>query len=170
MQLLTGGLLASGEVGNILEGEKRSAFQNLLLKYANNPQLLTQMIARATLPLSQALTQSVTNSVQGNVASRGLAQAPGVFAGQETQALAPYVLQNQQNAQNAVLSALGAPAGTFQQPSNLTPALAMFMRSLSPGQQQGGGITLPGTPGTTSNPQPTFPIDIPSDPMGVGAS
>ena len=139
-QILLGGLTGAGELGNILEGQKQQSYQNYLLKIMQNPALLAQMINKATAPLSQALTQNVTNSVQGNLATRGLGQAPGIFSSTESQALAPYVLQNQQQAENAVLSSLGAPAGTFQPPQNLTPLLSMFLRSFgTPGGGGGGG-------------------------------
>lgn len=155
-QLLLGGLTGAGELGNILEGQKQSSYQNFLLKIMQNPQLLAQMINKATAPLSQALVQNVTNGVQGNLATRGLATSPGIFASTESQALAPYVLQNQQQAEQAVLSSLGAPAGTFGQPQNLTPLLGMFLRSFGTPGSGGGG----GSPGG-SNPNYPFGGPIP---------
>lgn len=182
-KLVTGGLLGAGELGNILEENKRNAYQNYVLNLMKNPAALAQMVTKAEQPLSQSLIQNVENTVQGNVASRGLAQAPGIFATQESQALAPFVQQNQQQAQNLVLSSLGLPQGTFQNPTNLSPAMQLFLQSFGfrniPGLNTGTptgvpqqtqappSLTWPATPGVQPGqggwdisgdiPQPTLP-------------
>jgi hypothetical protein len=158
-KLLTGGLAATGEVGNVLEGEKRSAYQNFVMSLLKNPGKLAQMAAQITQPLSRGLEQSVGNQVQGDLASRGLSQAPGIFAATESQALAPYEQQNQNIAMQAVLQSLGLPAGTFAQPTNLGPSLGLFLNQFKTPPQpntnpSNTGLTLPTAP----------PISDPNDP------
>lgn len=131
-KLLTGGMAASGEVGNILEEKKKADYQNFIMGILKNPAKLAQMTAQIQQPLSQGLTQSVDNGVQANLASRGLSQAPGIFAASEGQALAPFIQQNQQTALQAVLQSLGLPAGTFGSPVNTAPAFQAFMNTLKP--------------------------------------
>jgi len=178
-QLLLGGLFGAGELGNILEEEKQAALQKQVsdyLKYvtglAKDPAALSRMVVSAEQPLSAALTQNVNNQVQGNMAERGLSQAPGIFAATEAQALAPYVQQNQATAEQQVLSALGLPfsgqataQSTMQKPQDLSNLLAMFLRSFptkTPAQTPSTpGITLP----TQSDTGLTFPF--PTD-TGVG--
>lgn len=137
--LLSGGLLGAGELGNILEGQKQSSYQNQLLALMNNPAALSKMVLSAEQPINASLTQSIGNQVQGDLSQRGLSQAPGIFAQAESQALAPIQQQNYNTALQQVLQSLQAPASTFQTPTNLTPSLALFLRSLSGGK---GGFNV----------------------------
>jgi hypothetical protein len=137
MPLITGGSAVAGVGGNILEDVKKNEYQNFVLNLVKNPNQLAALISKLQQPLNNGLTQAVGNQVQGNLAERGLSQAPGVFAASESQALAPFYQQNQNTATQALLSALGLPAGTFGQPANTSGALGLFMNSLK--QRQGGG-------------------------------
>jgi hypothetical protein len=156
VKLLQTGVAGAGEVGNIIEQQKENAYRNFVLSLLNNPAKLGQMATQLAAPLSGALTQSVNNTVQGNMASRGLAQAPGIFAASESQALAPFVQQNQNSALQAILQALQVPSGTFKGPQNLAPLFSSLFSNnkLLPGQTQAPqpGLTLPvstGGAGTT---------------------
>lgn len=156
MKLLTGGLFGSGELGNLLQSHKQNQYQDLLLKYAQNPTLLTQAVTAATKPLDNALVQAVNNRVQGDMAARGLAQAPGIFGASEAQALAPFVQQNQQTAQQQVLASLGLPGevtGINRPPTDNSSALAMFLRAMG----QNPFTRLPGTNLPPQQGQPTLP-------------
>jgi len=174
-QLLTGGMFGAGELGNLLQAHKQSEYQDYITNLMKNPQLVSQMITKAQQPLSNALVQGINNRVQGDMAQRGLAQAPGIFAGTEAQALAPFELQQQQNAQQQVMQLLGLPgaATNINAPGqNMSPALQMFLRSFgTPGAKTqqlppawntnqsappNTGITPPDF-NTVIPPQPTFP-------------
>src|ERR1035438_7820190 len=144
MPVITGGTAAAGTVGNIMEEQKKAAYQNFVMGILKDPAKLAAMIAKVQQPLSQGLQQSVGNKVQGDMAQRGLSQAPGIFAATESQALAPYYQQNQAVAENAVLSSLGMPAGTFGQPANTSGAMSLFLNSLK--NRGGGGGVNAGTP------------------------
>jgi len=145
-KILTGSLFGAGELGNIISSNKQNSYQNFLLNLLKNPGQLAAMINKVTQPLSGALVQNVNNQVQANMASRGLSQAPGIFAGTEAQALAPYVQQEQSLAQQAVLSSLGLPgqvSGLNNPQSNLGPALAMFLKSFGGNTPFGGSSWNP---------------------------
>lgn len=137
-QILSGGAFGAGEVGNIIESEKQAAYQNFVMSLLKDPAKLQALVAKLQQPLNNGLTQAVGNQVQGNMAERGLSQAPGIFAASESQALAPFYLQNQNAALNAVMQLLGMPAGTFKNPSNNSGALGLFMKSLQGGGGDGG--------------------------------
>lgn len=177
--LVNVGLAGAGEVGNLIEGHKQNDYQNYVLNLAKNPAFLSQMIVKATQPLSASLIQGLNNSVQGDLASRGLAQAPGIFAQAEGQAIAPYLLAQQDQARQQVLAALGIGQNSLPPPQgqqNMTFALMQALQALGKGQPQTaqinqlnqqptaspGGIVPPGfipgvAPGQTP---PTFPTDI----------
>ena len=132
-----------GEIGNIIEAKKKADYQNYINDLMKNPGKLAALVAKMQQPLNQGLQQAVGNSVQGNMAERGLSQAPGIFAASESQALAPYYQQNQNAAMQSVLQMLGMQSGTFGNPTNNAPALQMFLKSLQgggSGSSGGGGV------------------------------
>lgn len=151
-KILSGGAFAGGEIGNILEARKKSQYQNFINDLMMHPEKLAAMAAKLQKPLDNSLVQGVTNTVQGDLAQRGLSQAPGIFAATESQALAPYQQQNANTALQAVMSMLGLPAGTFGAPQNNSGALGLFLKSLKGGGSSGGG-------GTIADPGLTPPVD-----------
>jgi hypothetical protein len=164
LKLLQTGIAGAGEAGNILQQVKANQYRDFVMGLLNNPGRLATMTNQLAAPLSGALTQSVENQVQGNVASRGLGQAPGIFAANESQALAPYVQQNQNTALQSIMQALGVPAGTFGQQSNLSPLFtSLFSQTpkMIPGQN-----TTP-APGLTPPPVSTGGSGT-IDPSGSG--
>lgn len=170
VKLLTGGLLASGEVGNILQSHKQNAYQDYVLNLIKNPAQLSSMVTSATRPLDNALVAAVTNQTQAQAAERGLAQAPGIFNTIESQALAPFVQQNQQLAQNQVLAAMGLGQNTFagQRPTDTSALMANFLR-LFQRPQTGGGTTPINIAGNTTTPGLQFPITPPTIDTGSTA-
>jgi hypothetical protein len=160
VKLLQTGLVGAGEAGNLLEEKKRLDYQNFVLNLLKNPQQLAAMAAKIQQPLNNGLVQSVNNQVQGDVAARGLGQAPGIFAASESQALAPFVQQNQNTAMQAVLQSLGLPAGSFGTPTNLAPIFSgLFNMPKVPSQAtQAPGLT----------PQPVSTGGGTTDPLGSG--
>lgn len=170
VKLLTGGLLGSGEVGNILQSHKQNAYQDYVLNLIKNPAQLSSMITSAQRPLDNALVQAVANQTQAQAGERGLAQAPGIFNTIESQALAPFVQQNQQLAQNQVLAALGLGQNTFtgQRPTDTSPLMTQFLRMFQR-PQQGGGMTPINIAGNTTTPGLQFPITPPTIDTGSTA-
>ena len=138
--IISGGAFGAGEIGNILEEQKRMQYQNYIMDLMKNPQKLAALVAKLQKPMDNALVQGVTNQVQGNMAERGLSQAPGIFAASQSQALAPYEQQNYNTALQSVMQMLGMPSGSFQQPANTSGALQMFLKNIG----GGGGSSAPG--------------------------
>ena len=170
-KLLTGGMLGAGELGNILQGQKQSAMQDYMAKLAKNPQLLSQMILKAQQPISAAETQSINNQVQGDMAQRGLSQAPGIFAGTEAQALAPLQQANYNTAQQQVMQQLGLYGASSQgQPTNLSPAMQAFMRSFGGNTGTGGQTNQVVRPADWTVPAQGGGIVAPSGMSGSGIS
>ena len=168
-QLLLGGLFGAGELGNLIQSHKESDYQNYLLNVMKNPALLSQMVLKAQQPISAALVQDINNRVQGDLAQRGLAQAPGIFGTTEAQALAPFEQQNYQTALQQVLASLQLPGSTFNRPqANLSPLLSLFLQSLRK-PQTGTPTGVPQQ--TTQQPGIALPAPDPNSPpdINVGA-
>jgi hypothetical protein len=162
--IVSGGAFGGGTLANILQGIKQNSYQNQILNLFKNPGQLAALVAKLQQPLNNGLTQAVGNQVQGNLAERGLSQAPGVFAASESQALAPYYQQNQNEAMNAVMQLLGMPAGTFKNPVNNSGALSAFLKYL-PGQNQNNTGPSTYTPTIFDPSSPWLPP--PSDSTGI---
>jgi hypothetical protein len=148
---ITAGIGGAGQIMNMIQ---QAQAQNKVNSVENmSPQALGQRVSAATQPLNAGLTQSVGNIVQANMAERGLAQAPGVFAASEAQALAPFEQQNQQTALALISQQLGLPMQYLQalmgrQPGNMSNLFTQL--ALGRGQSPTGGATVP--PGTTYGP------------------
>jgi hypothetical protein len=143
LDLLGIGTAGAGTIGNILNQKERSD-QISKLNSLDNPTKLAQEVAQTTAPLNQGLVQSVGNTVSGNIAEQGLAQAPGIQATELSQALAPFEQQNQNTALSIVLQQLGIPQSiiaSLPNNANIAPIIAMLMRQNNPG---GGGFNFAG--------------------------
>jgi hypothetical protein len=151
-----------GTIGNIQANRSRNAVLDQQMQYTKylqglTPAQITQMISQYQKPLSSSLINNVTNTVQGQMASRGLAQAPGIFAQSIGQGLAPYELQEQQLAQDALFKKLGlpissrpSPFGPFPQTTNTSQIWqALLQRFMRPNSGTGvtGGSSVGGTHG-----------------------
>lgn len=148
LPLLMGGSAVAGTVGNIGANRSRNAVLKQQMDYTTAMQKLTpaqimQGITSLQNPLQANLVKGVTNNVQGEMASRGLSQAPGIFAQALGQGLAPYQLQEQQLAQDAYFKKLGlpiqsrpSPFGPFPQQTNISQTMqALAQRFMKPGGQ-----------------------------------
>ena len=121
------GMAGSGSIGNILANRSRNQVLSSEMDQMRKLQSLTpaQIIAGITSlerPLSSNLVNSVTNTVSGGLAERGLSQAPGIQASSIAQGIAPYQLQEQQLAQDAYFKKLGLPIQARPSPFGPFPA------------------------------------------------
>lgn len=181
---LSGATLGLGELGNLLAGRQQQqqassltaqqkAIQNM------SPADFTRNVQAGEAPINQGLVQAVNNNVQGDLAARGLSQAPGTFAASEAQALAPFEQQNYQVALEQYLQKLGLPLSYAQQirqvlpqQQNLTPVMSLLLQQLSKRSAPTTPPTFPVSPAATSTPNfndmpsPGF-LDLPS--LGVGS-
>jgi hypothetical protein len=128
LPVIAGASAGSSLVGNILNSITRgNAISTLEKDESMSPSALAQKVAGATAPLNANLVQAVNNSVQGDMAQRGLSQAPGIFAAEEEQSLAPFEQQNQQTALNLILSQLGIPAEILQGASGSSDPMSSLL-------------------------------------------
>jgi hypothetical protein len=115
-----------GTVGNIEANRTKNQILGTELGQMKTLQNMTpaQLVAQEQSlqqPLSQNLVNSVTNAVSGNLAARGLSQAPGIQAASIAQGLAPYQMQEQQMAQQALFQKLGLPISARPSPFQPLP-------------------------------------------------
>lgn len=150
---IEGATAGAGLLGNIMNsitrGKQVGKLEDAEKKFASmKPEELAGLVSRAEKPLDQDLLQSVGNLVQADVAGRGLAESPGVFAATESQALAPYKIEQQKMALELVMKQLGLPIeyakaviDAVGPNADISKVLAMLMN-----QNQGsssGGLTYP---------------------------
>lgn len=96
-----------GEIGNIMAANKRGKYQDWIMSLLKNPAAMRAFVNQFYTAPNAGLIQSIQNTVQGDMASRGLAQAPGIFAATESQALAPVYQEQLNKAQQDAFNALG---------------------------------------------------------------
>ena len=171
--IATGSLAGLGEVGNLIGGiqsQKELSAEQKQRDYVNNltPAQLSQMAISGEAPINQSLLQNVRNDVQGDLASRGLAQSPGLFTAEESQAIAPIEQANYQTSMNALLQKLGLPLeyGALLQrllpgQANVTPAIALFLQQLK-AMQSGGSTDTTGLTGPNLDTLSNFIFGTPS--------
>jgi hypothetical protein len=151
------GMMGGGLLQNIMAAKQQQDKLNLVKSYINDPSKLAAASAKLQQPLSQGLTTDVQRQVDANMAQRGLGSSPAIMADVSAQALAPYYLQQQQNAMNAFLQTLGQYGATpTQQPANVGGILqAMMMQGRGAGGGTTGGPPIPTPAWYPSN------IDVP---------
>lgn len=123
-------------IENANNTSKYNSTQNYIQNLVKNPQAMQKAAAAYTQPLSAGLTDSVTNQVQAGLAERGLGGSPSALTSSLTQALAPYIQQNQSTGLNALMQSLGmaSAARPATLPSvNLSQLMAMFKAGGSTG-------------------------------------
>jgi len=132
--------LGSSAAG-LYSGYEQNKYQDMLRSYAGNPQKFQNYAAGFTKPLAAGLVQGVNNQAQGYAAVRGLASSPALEQQIESQAIAPYIQQNQQAGMQEAFQALGLgggaqpnPAGSFSGlSSGIQGLLKYFQPNMPPG-------------------------------------
>lgn len=173
LKLVMGG---SGILGNLLQSRSAANRQAMLDSLAKNPAKLAALINSAKQPLSQGLVQGVTNNAQAQLAERGLSSSPQIATAVESQALAPYELKAGEDAQSAVMSALGldvaGPSALPGGPSDTSSLWKLFQPQPGGGSSgAGGGISsYPSTPGGDFQWPDNLPVgsDFPSGGYSTG--
>jgi hypothetical protein len=147
-KVATGAAAGAGTIGTIMNSIQQANQLNRIKANENlSPTALGQRVSQATQPLSTGLQQNVGNIVQADLASRGLAQAPGIFQGELATQLAPFYQQNQNTAAALIAQQLGLPTTTFgqlsqqKQPDMSALFTKLFLGNQSP--QQTPGLTPP---------------------------
>jgi hypothetical protein len=120
----TGANIYSG-IQNISANNQAIGAQKYVTDLMENPAKMTAAAAQYAQPLSAGLTSDISNQVQANLAERGLGSSPAAYTQQLTQAIAPYIQQNQQTAMQQLLQTLGlAPKPTTSPTINMSSLLA----------------------------------------------
>jgi hypothetical protein len=139
-----------GTVGNIQANNARNSVLSAEVNRMNaynrlTPAQVSTGISQLEQPLSSDLLHNVGNAVSGQLAERGLSQAPGIQAEALAQGLAPYQLQEQQMAQQAFFQKLGlpisaqpSPFGPYPQTSNQSQLWQALSRTFMNGPQSNG--------------------------------
>jgi hypothetical protein len=165
-------------IQNTIQNQRQAAAQKYVQNLVQNPTKMAAAAAGYTQPLTAGLTEDIENTVQGSLAERGLGSSPAAYTQQLTQALAPYIQQNQQAGQNALLSALGLIPGmrpaTFPM-TNLAGILKQLQLPSSSSPANQPSLLDPNTGGDPLGLNAPPPVTLPPDPgtwndiWGLGA-
>jgi len=98
-----------GDVGNLSDAIQRYMIQRRL----QDPSQVLKQSQVLSRGLSKGLKRDVAASVGQEMAGAGLAGAPNLYAQAVTSALAPYRFQEQQNALQQYLAAMGLSEGAY---------------------------------------------------------
>ena len=135
MQMITGGIGAVGTGGGIWNNIQNAQYQNKLRSLASDPAKMMAYVKGFEQPLQAGLLKGVENEVQGYAAERGLATSPQIQQALVSQAIAPKLQEQQNQALDAAYKSLGlgggAPYGGSI--SDIASSLKMLQSAL-PGQ------------------------------------
>lgn len=98
-------------VQNFQQQGRYNSAQSYLNNLIQNPAAFAAAQQKYTQPLNQGLVSTITNQTNAQLAERGLGGSSAITQATLAQALAPYVQQNQQAGQQALLSSLGMIPG-----------------------------------------------------------
>jgi hypothetical protein len=116
---------------NMYNQYQNQQYQNQLRSYAQDPAKMNAYAANFTQPLNAGLTSAVANNTQGYLASRGLSDSPAVSQQVESQAIAPYIQQNQQAGYQDALQALQVGGGAVNPNSQSANSIAQLAKAFS---------------------------------------
>jgi hypothetical protein len=146
-------------------------YQKMVQKTLSDPTALANRARAMTAPLNQGLVQGVGNEVQAYNAERGLSTSPALQAAVLSQALAPYVQQNQNAGMQAAISSLEGPIAARSLPGfgDNTLDLSELIKSLLKPEPVSIGANYPSQVPKPDNTPPIappdiqFPADLPPD-------
>lgn len=154
--LLTAAGIGSNVVSGIQNFQQQNRYNNAQ-SYLNglitDPAKYQAALQKYTQPLNQGLVTAITNQTNAQLAERGLGGSSAITQATLAQALAPYILQNQQNAQGALQTSLGMipalrPTGSPGQ--NFTDITKLLAQLRAP-KDAGGEYGTPGAAGDPSS-------------------
>ena len=116
---------------NMYNQYQNQQYQNQLRSYAQDPAKMNAYAANFTQPLNAGLTSAVANNTQGYLASRGLSDSPAVSQQVESQAIAPYIQQNQQAGYRDAIQALQVGGGAVNPNNQSANSIAQLAKAFS---------------------------------------
>jgi len=125
---------------NLYNQYKNQQYQDQLRSYAQDPAKMNAYAAQFTQPLNAGLTTSVANNAQAYLAQRGLSESPQISQQVESQAIAPYVQQNQQQGYSDAINALGLGGGAIPPQLQQQNSIAALAKMFSQGTGAPGGL------------------------------
>lgn len=159
-----------GSIGyGLYNNYQNQAYQNQLRSYAQDPAKMNAYASKFTKPLTAGLNSAVGNNTQAYLAQRGLSESPQIAAQVQSQAIAPYVQENQKTGYSDALQALnlgGGASNTGAQAANGVSSLAKAFSAL--GDSNDGNAALKrilqlansgATPQTTDTPGQELPTE-----------
>jgi len=125
-------LASLGSTGyNLYNQYQQTQYQNKLRDLASNPAKMNAYAAQFTKPLNAGLTSGVANNVQAYLAQRGLSDSPQISQQVESQAIAPYIQQNQQQGYQDALNALNIGGGAIPPGAQAASGLEALTKAFS---------------------------------------
>lgn len=148
--ILPAAMTGFGFLNNLFNQNRYNRQQDLAYNLAKNPQAAAAYTQGFERPLAAGLTQGVENQVQAALGERGLSMSPAISAAVYSQALAPYIQDQQRLAAQEAMGFLGAGTSFPQARStDVSGPLAALMNAL---KQRGTSSTPPSvSPGANTD-------------------
>ncbi len=148
---LGAGVAGTGLLQNLLANNEAQKKQKFVEQLISNPAKFASYVQGFEQPLQAGLTADVNRNASAFGAEHGLGSSPGVMQDIETQALAPYLQQQQSQGENAALQALGIYSGApTTKPIDVSSILKLLMMS-NPSQNPTAGIDPNSVPNPGAN-------------------
>jgi len=162
--LLTAGTAGAGLTQNLLANRQAEQKQNFVKDLITNPTKFAAFVKSFNQPLQQGLTADIDRSASAFGAEHGLGSSPAVMQDIEAQALAPYLQQQQQTAQQTALQSLGIYSNSpTTKPVDISSILKMLqMGGSQPNVTSGINLNNVPNPGINLTDAGFLPSALPS--------
>jgi hypothetical protein len=135
-----GAIGGTGLIQNFMANNEAQKKQKFVEDLISNPTKFNQYVAGFQKPLTAGLTQDVARQTDAYGAERGLGSSPVAMQGAFAQELAPILAQQQNQATQSALQALGIYSGTpTTKPVDISSLLKALMMGKSPTPGGGAG-------------------------------
>ena len=170
--VMTGGVAGTGLIQNLLANRQAEQKQKFVEGLIQNPAKFSAYVQSFQKPLTAGLTSDISRQTDAYGAERGLGSSPAIMKDVYSQALAPYILQQQQQAQQAALQGLGI----YEQSPTMKPIdVSGILKALMMGQQKPQGASPSIEPLASQVMQPSYmpgggpSTSAPFDPTNMGS-
>jgi hypothetical protein len=126
---------------NMYNQYQQQQYQDKLRSLSTDPAAVSKLAAGYTQPLTAGLEKGVANNTQAYLAERGLTESPQISQEVQSQAIAPYIQQNQQQGYSLALQALGLGGGAINPAYQKQDSMSALAKAFA----QMPGLSKPGT-------------------------
>ena len=145
---LGGGAAGAGLLQSFFANREAQNKQKFVEQLITNPTKFASYIQGFEQPLQAGLTADINRNASAFGAEHGLGSSPGVMQNIEAQALAPYLQQQQQTAEQAALQSLGIYENSpTTKPVDISSILKMLQMGGQPQPNVTSGINPNSIPG-----------------------